>query len=473
MPITWRNIESDTIRGAAGLMEVARRAFNDGIGNFKGIVDDKNELNQANWDQQKANNTNAFLDRLAQYKTPEELAAAQASGELQALRQQYGGQVDATAIRGAEANAAEMLMKRIGATREYEDGNLVFNNQDAINRLRGVFATGDQTAIKQGMAELDQQNYGSAEEALISAAGNRSNTLFDQNNSTAQLGISQANLGLAQQRAAQSTALFNQSQAEYGRNEKTRVALESGNELATTMATQIGQSFKDSAVIPADTVESARTQLNNELTKNGTPPAVIEQLMTNFDSKLKAAHSLGAQGTSLVSAAQDPINKAYAVQMEQIEKDYKNQQNNPLMDTPIVDPEVTMDSLLKEVDPDGAWNGGEYQRLMGAGKELLGQDYNIGTADSPVNIRITQGMVKEALKTVNSSWSVSDWANEDEALKETIKKMVTAPGFKGRYDQAQNSRAQYVQRVADENSALATQLKEAEATLRKRLYPNR
>ena len=121
MPITWRNIESDHTRGAASLFETARRALNDGMGNFKSIVDSRNELNQQNWDTQKAVNTDLFLDRLAQYKTPEELAAAQEAGQLQALKAQFGGQIDRDAVRGAEAAAAEQLMKRITAQNLYQD----------------------------------------------------------------------------------------------------------------------------------------------------------------------------------------------------------------------------------------------------------------------------------------------------------------------------------------------------------------
>ena len=85
MPITWRNVEGDQTRGAAMLFETARRAFGDGFGNFQGIIDSKNQVNQQNWDTQKEVNTDQFLDRLAQYKTPEELAAAQQAGGEGAL----------------------------------------------------------------------------------------------------------------------------------------------------------------------------------------------------------------------------------------------------------------------------------------------------------------------------------------------------------------------------------------------------
>ena len=133
MPITWRNIEGDHTRGAASLFETARRALNDGMGNFKSIVDSRNELNQQNWNTQKEVNTDLFLDRLAQYKTPEELAAAQAAGELQNLKAQFGGQIDRDAVRGAEDAAAEQLMKRITAQNLYQDDTRRRSERDQMD----------------------------------------------------------------------------------------------------------------------------------------------------------------------------------------------------------------------------------------------------------------------------------------------------------------------------------------------------
>ena len=188
MPITWRNIESDTTRGAAGLMEVARRAFNDGLGNFKGIVDDRNQLNQANWDQQRANNTNAFLDRLAQYKTPEELAAAQASGELQTLRQQFGSQVDANAIRGAEANQADVLMKRIAAQNQYTDDKTNRDARPLMEQYQGLLAKGDANGAAKFLAD---NQLAVDESGALQDLQNLQKTLFSQ-------GIQRSNLALSQ-----------------------------------------------------------------------------------------------------------------------------------------------------------------------------------------------------------------------------------------------------------------------------------
>lgn len=471
MPITWRNIEGDHTRGAASLFETARRALNDGMGNFKGIVDSRNELNQQNWDTQKEVNTDQFLDRLAQYKTPEELAAAQQAGELQALKAQFGGQIDLDAVRGAEAAQADVLMKRIAAQNQYGDDKINRDARPLMEQYQGLLAKKDTAGAAKFLAD---NRLAVDESGALKDLQSLEKTLFSQDIDRGQLAVSQGTLGLAQQRAAQSTTLFNQNQAEYARNEKNRVALESGNELTTTMATQIGQSYMDSASIPAETVESARTQLKNELTKNGTPPDVIEQLVTNFDSKVKSAHSLGAQGQGLESAVKAPIDMAHKVQIDRLESAYKSEvEKNPLVSTDVVDPEATMDKLMKEVDPDGAWNGSEYKDLVTSGKGLLGKPINIGTADKPEYIKVTQGMVKEALKTVNTSWGYDNAFKEGAALENAIKDMVKGDGFAGRYRDAQLVHQNYVQQVSDENSAHTTATNEAVNKLRKELFPNR
>ena len=470
-PITWRNVESDPTRGAAVLFESARRALNDGFTGFNGIIDSRNEVNQQNWDTQKKVNTDQFLDRLAQYKTPEELAAAQEAGQLQALKAQFGGQIDRDAVRGAEAAQADVLMKRIAAQNQYGDDKINRDARPLMEQYQGLLAKKDTAGAAKFLAD---NRLAVDESGALKDLQSLEKTLFSQDIDRGQLAVSQGTLGLAQQRAAQSTTLFNQNQAEYGRNEKKRIALESGNELTTTMATQIGQSYMDSAVIPAETVESARTQLKNELTKNGTPPAVIDQLVTNFDSKVKSAHSLGAQGQGLESAVKSPIDLAHKVQLDRLESAYKSEvEKNPLVSTDVVDPEATMDKLMKEVDPDGAWNGSEYKDLVTSGKGLLGQPINIGTADKPEYIKVTQGMVKEALKTVNTSWSYDNAFKEGVALENAIKDMVKGDGFAGRYRDAQLVHQNYVQQVSGENSAHTTATNEAVNKLRKELFPNR
>ena len=190
MPITWRNIEGDHTRGAASLFETARRALNDGMGNFKGIVDSRNELNQQNWDTQKEINTDQFLDRLAQYKTPEELAAAQAAGsDLQALKAQFGGQIDRDAVRDAEANQAEVLMRRIAAQNQYADDKTNRDARPLVEQFNTLIANNDLAGARKF---LNENTLGTDESQFSNLILDRNDKQFSQDMEKSRLALQQA-----------------------------------------------------------------------------------------------------------------------------------------------------------------------------------------------------------------------------------------------------------------------------------------
>lgn len=73
------------------------------------------------------NNTQKLLDILGGAKTPEEMAALEASGTLQAARQEMGSQYDASAVRAAQDNRPEVSQAR--ATQEMQFKNALRQNR--------------------------------------------------------------------------------------------------------------------------------------------------------------------------------------------------------------------------------------------------------------------------------------------------------------------------------------------------------
>lgn len=249
MPITWRNIENDTTRGAAMLFETARRAFNDGIGNFKGIVDSRNEVNQQNWNTQKEVNTDQFLDRLAQYKTPEELAAAQAAGDLQNLKAQFGGQIDRDAVRGAEAAAATQLMKRITTQNLYQDDTRRRNERGAMDVGRGLLLNGDYAGFKKWAGEND---------LLDEAQLHQDARTFQRQD--AQDSRAERQLGISLNRANQENIRFNQEQEALSRNR-----------FMGQQAAQIAQEFQQYEQATHQKMVSAAKDLGLSVDESGLP----------------------------------------------------------------------------------------------------------------------------------------------------------------------------------------------------------
>lgn len=111
-PITWQNIQTPSQGNPAQFMQLATNGIDGAFDKLQGVLKQRETTDQANWEAQKGNNTQAFLDQMAQFRTPQELQAAQASGQLEQLRQGYGAQVDRSAIRSAEQNQLGVLQKR-------------------------------------------------------------------------------------------------------------------------------------------------------------------------------------------------------------------------------------------------------------------------------------------------------------------------------------------------------------------------
>lgn len=134
MAITWRNIDAPHVGGAASLFQQAGQSLNNGFQGLQDVLKQYQGQEKANWDAAKEQNTQAFLDRLSQAKTPEEMAALQASGELDRLKAGFGAQVDRTAVRNALDTRGDFLRQQ--ATNKMTYDNQAQDNADAPIRDR-------------------------------------------------------------------------------------------------------------------------------------------------------------------------------------------------------------------------------------------------------------------------------------------------------------------------------------------------
>lgn len=112
MAITWRQLAAPDLMPAAALFEGANQGFKDALSGLRSAKESYERTGIENVEKMRAYNTGLYQDKLASYQTPEELAAAQAKGDLKGLLNSFGGVVDRDAIRGAEANALKTLQER-------------------------------------------------------------------------------------------------------------------------------------------------------------------------------------------------------------------------------------------------------------------------------------------------------------------------------------------------------------------------
>jgi hypothetical protein len=120
--ITWRNIEAPNLGDPSRTFQTAQQSFNAGMATLGDLLKGAQANDEANWQTGKTNNTDAFLTAAMQkYATPEGFKAAVASGELEALRSQYGAQIDLGATRQFLDSRLATLQQRGLAENQYND----------------------------------------------------------------------------------------------------------------------------------------------------------------------------------------------------------------------------------------------------------------------------------------------------------------------------------------------------------------
>lgn len=136
-PITWRNITAPDNASSLAAMQSAQQS----IGNaFDG-------LRQAFTDFQNARverGTEDYLDALySQYKTPDKLAAAIESGEINQLREQFGNRLDRRVAREAPANLLSQMLQQGTERAQYEDLMDARNQRGVITDMYRMASQGN------------------------------------------------------------------------------------------------------------------------------------------------------------------------------------------------------------------------------------------------------------------------------------------------------------------------------------------
>lgn len=129
-PITWRTVNAPNFSDALRAEQLAQASANLGFDNLRSTVRNLENINDQNWQTQKANNTDEFLNLARQkFNTPEAFAAAEASGALNEMYKQYGAQIDQAAARNFMTNQLGVLQNRAKTAIDYN--NAVRTEQEA------------------------------------------------------------------------------------------------------------------------------------------------------------------------------------------------------------------------------------------------------------------------------------------------------------------------------------------------------
>jgi hypothetical protein len=126
-PITWRNVENRDNRGAARLMDSAGQNLNAGIESLRGALTNQQNIQEGNRDNRRTYNDDQFKNALSAFSSPDELAAAEASGQLESLRS--FSNMDQSLVRdGVDDRRNELQTEQ---TNQYEYDQSVYDQQAA------------------------------------------------------------------------------------------------------------------------------------------------------------------------------------------------------------------------------------------------------------------------------------------------------------------------------------------------------
>jgi len=170
--ITWRNVESKSNSEVSQGYAAATNGINAGL---KGLVDTFGQYETGlKKDAEYADNTRVqgFMDRLQQAKSPEEMAALQASGELDQFR--AGMTPDALAkVRGAGEARTSSLMQQATVGQTFQDQQTERDQRPQKDHLKSLIANKDYVGASAFLAEHPQLT-GKAAYVTDIAAGKQS-----------------------------------------------------------------------------------------------------------------------------------------------------------------------------------------------------------------------------------------------------------------------------------------------------------
>lgn len=155
MPITWRNVNGPSLADASRPLEVAQRSLLGGFDAFNNVLKGVESTDTANWQQQKQNNTNDFMNKLYEAQTAEQMNNMNGSGTLNRMLTGFGSQIDQAAARAAMDTRLSTLQDRDVKAIGFKNTMLDDAQQEDVKRI-GMLTLTDPKAAAAELAANPQ-----------------------------------------------------------------------------------------------------------------------------------------------------------------------------------------------------------------------------------------------------------------------------------------------------------------------------
>lgn len=221
-PITWQNIAAPSYSDAMTGLARAQQSLNSGFDSFNNVIKQRTEADNANWDQVKKNNTDAFMNKLLSSTTPEQFTALRDSGQLDQMIAANGAQIDQAAARAAMDSRLGTLQQQGTANIQYANTQREAADAPILAQSRAALLKKDYAGVANLAAQMSPQAQAvigkemdsyqrelevraqtdkKAQAELDRWKAEAEKWKADTANQTAQIEISRGQLGVAQQNA--------------------------------------------------------------------------------------------------------------------------------------------------------------------------------------------------------------------------------------------------------------------------------
>lgn len=491
-PITWRNVAAtSSMSGIGSLMEGAQASFDKGIGALDKILEQAKTTQQANWDQGKTNNNDQMMDSLYGYKSPEELANAQASGEFQRMMAGMGSQVDRAAFREALDSRGGVLQERAVANQGYQDHNARVGQRgleaEAITALYNGDVAGFQERVGQMTIDqtkfLDQfRQYSQEEEADGRSDAQLAISRQNAANDATRLGFERSRLNMAQEEHNAKLGqlnVTNQGNAlVLNTIEQVRAASDAAQQAERDVVQGSGLPLTESGdvdwsqipeqqqpqvraylesnlkMLDAPTVPNltqTRQEVVDGLTAMGMPIADQNTLVAELDNAFSIQSELAAPQQERLAERTSRIDAAYAPQMQALEERYQREVEQDPVVRSIVNPEDSTRELLEpftqnfnpamDYSPFGVSDARQFQEMQElvydvSSEGLLANGQRFPVDPGTLGLALQQAKL---LKESDSFWGV----NLRDATERALRDIVLSPGYIERVERGGQIKAEY------------------------------
>lgn len=452
MAITWRTLNQPTNAGVGLLLNGAAQSLNGGFNALQNVLAQRNKTENANWDQQKQNNTADYLNQVQEISSPDQAADPTVQANLAAMRQQFGYQVDANAIRGAEEKRANDLQVQATNNMKFSDLNQEHDQRPLVEEFYRLKNAGDFKGA-QGLLDangflnegqlsdsLKTGQYKAADETRAIAQDGRSAAAFSLNQQ-----VGRANLNWTQEQRAELKDKQSRAKAGdvlltdtlNGYNQSRTDAAAQTNQLAESLGVKIVDGVPDLTNVPDDVqqkladgikekgldlIESptaARKRLAATLRANQYPEAEVQNALKTFDASANLENTLSAQDQADLDMQKTAITTAVTTAAEQQKKNFADMQRKNIFLQGVEDPALTPDDITKslkanEFDP-VFFEGGNRDDVITGAVNLI----NKGITVDGTHYDVPPALLKAAMST-----GVNDWFDPAEGVEDSLKALI-------------------------------------------------